>query len=110
MLLAASFAVINTAQYFSATLGVSLGLVGVLIVALGNCFPETYFAVISARKDENWMVLGDMMASVIVCATLVLGIVAVVAPFKIADFSPFFIARVFMLIACVFYVLFVCLL
>ncbi|MGA2418141.1 MAG: hypothetical protein ABSF55_02800 [Candidatus Staskawiczbacteria bacterium] len=106
-LLISSYAVIYTAQYFAATLNVSLALVGVLIVALGNCFPETYFAIISARKEENWMVLGDMMASVIVCATLVLGIVAFVAPFKINNFSPFFIARIFMVIACVFYLLFI---
>jgi cation:H+ antiporter len=106
-LLASSYAVIYTAQYFATTLNISLGLVAVLIVALGNCFPETYFAIISARKEENWMVLGDMMASVIVCATLVLGIVAVVAPFTIKDFSPFFIARIFMVIACIFYLIFI---
>ena len=58
-----------------------------------------------ARKEKNWMVLGDMMASVIVPATLVLGIVALVAPFQIKDFSPFLIARIFMLIACLFYLL-----
>lgn len=107
ILLAASYAVVYSAQYFAQTLNVSLGLVGVLIVALGNCFPETYFAIVSARKEENWMVLGDMMASVIVCATLVLGVVALVAPFKISDFSPFFIARIFMVIACVFYLIFI---
>ena len=107
VLLGASYTVIYTAQYFAQTFSVSLALVGVLVVALGNCFPETYFAIISARKEENWMVLGDMMASVIVCATLVLGIVAVVAPFHIKDFSPFFIARIFMVIACVFYLLFI---
>lgn len=106
-LLVASYAVIYTAQYFAATFNVSLALVGVLIVALGNCFPETYFAIISARKEENWMVLGDMMASVIVCATLVLGIVALFAPFQIRDFSPFVIARVFMVISCAFYLWFI---
>jgi cation:H+ antiporter len=106
-LLAASYAVVFTAQYFSTTLSIPLGLVGVLIVALGNCFPEIYFGVISAKKEENWMVLGDMMSSVIVCATLVLGIVALVAPFQIYDFSPFIIARIFMLIACVLYFVFI---
>jgi len=106
-LLASSYAVVGTAQYFATTLNVSLGLVGILIVALGNCFPEIYFGIISARREENWMVLGDMMASVIVCATLVLGIVAVVAPFKIKDFSPFLVARIFMVIACVFYLIFI---
>jgi cation:H+ antiporter len=107
VLLAASYAVIYSAQYFALTLNISLGLVGLLIVALGNCFPETYFAVISARKEENWIVLGDMMASVIVCGTLILGIIALVAPFVIEDFSPFFIARIFMVIACVFYLIFI---
>jgi cation:H+ antiporter len=91
VLLFASYAVIYTAQYFAKSLNVSLALVGILIVALGNCFPETYFAIISARKEENWMVLGDMMASVIVCGTLVLGIVALVAPFQIKDCIFYFI-------------------
>jgi len=106
-LLASSYAVIYSAQYFASTLNISLGLVAVLIVALGNCFPETYFAIISAKKEENWMVLGDMMAAVVVCATLVLVTVALVAPFKITDFSPFLVARVFMMIACVFYLVFI---
>jgi len=106
-LLIASYAVIDTAQYFAKTFSISLALVGILIVALGNCFPEIYFGIISIRKKENWMVLGDMMASVIVCATLVLGIVALVAPFQIKDFSPFVIARIFMVIACIFYLLFI---
>jgi cation:H+ antiporter len=106
-LLASSFAIIYSAQYFATSLNVSLGLVAVLIIALGNCFPEIYFAVISARKEKNWMVLGDMMASVIVSSTLVLGIVALIAPFKIIDFSPFFVARIFMVIVCVLYLLFI---
>ncbi len=105
VLLIASYVVIDMAQYFAKNLGISLALVGVLIIALGNCFPEIYFGIISARKEKNWMVLGDMMASVIVPATLVLGIVALVAPFQIKDFSPFLIARIFMLIACLFYLL-----
>lgn len=106
-LVASSYAVVYTAQYFAKSLNVSLALVGVLIVALGNCFPETYFAIISAKKAENWMVLGDMMAAVIVCATLVLGIVALIAPFKITYFSPFITARIFMVVACVLYLIFI---
>lgn len=106
-LLAASYAVIYSAQYFASALDISLGLVAVLIIALGNCFPEIYFGIISARKNENWMVLGDMMAAVIVCSTLVLGIIALIAPFKIIDFSPFIIARIFMVIACISYFVFI---
>jgi len=103
VLILASQVVINSAQYFATTLGVSLSLVGVLIVGLGNCFPETYFSIVSARKGEGYMVLGDLMGSVIVCATLVLGIVAIICPFTIVDFSPFLIARIFLILAVVFF-------
>jgi len=103
ILLLASYGVVDSAKYFSINFGVSLSLVGILIVGLGNCFPEIYFSIASAKKGEGWMVLGDLMGSVIICATLVLGIIALVAPFEITDFSPFLIARVFTIIAAVFF-------
>lgn len=107
LLLAASFAVVGSAQFFADKLGISLALVGVLILGLGNSFPEIYFSVISARKNENWLVLGDMMGSVIVCTTLVLGLVATILPFQIHDFSPFITARVFLIVAAVFSLIFI---
>jgi len=107
LLLVSSFIIIDTAQFFAKSFGASLALVGVLIVGLGNCFPEIYFSIISSRKNEGWMVLGDLMGSVIVCATLVLGIVAIITPFQIDDFSPFLIARLFLLLAASFYIFFI---
>ena len=107
LLLVSSFCVINSAQYFSVQLGISLSLVGILIVGLGNAFPEAYFSIISARRGENWMVLGDLMGSVIVCATLVLGIIAIISPFQINDLSPFFVTRVFTLIASLLFLVFI---
>jgi len=104
LLLGSSFVIIDTAQFFSKALGASLALIGILIVGMGNCFPEMYFSIISAKKGEGWMVLGNLMGSVIVCSTLVLGIVAVIAPFKAVDFSPFLIARAFTLVAVIFYI------
>lgn len=99
LLLVSSFIVVDTAQFFAKSLGVSLALVGVLIVGLGNSFPEAYFAIISAKRGEGWMILGDLMGSVIVCASLVLGLIALISPFRINDFSPFLIARAFTLLA-----------
>ncbi len=107
LLLAASQAVVISAQFFSDQLGISLALVGILIVGLGNTFPEMYFAAISARKEENWLVLGDLMGSIIICATLVLGIIALLFPFEITDFSPFVTARMFLVIAALFSLLFI---
>ena len=103
VLLLASYGVVDSAKYFSNNFGVSLSLVAILIVGFGNCFPEIYFSIVSAKKGEGWMVLGDLMGSVIICATLVLGIVALVAPFEIKDFSPFAVARAFTIIAALFF-------
>jgi len=103
LLLLTSFIVIETAKFFASSLQTSLALVAVLIVGLGNCFPEIYFSIVSARKGESWMILGNLMGSVIVCTTLVLGIVSLISPIKIEDFSPFLIARAFTLLAVAFY-------
>ncbi len=107
LLLLASRLVVDSAQVFQSRLGISLSMVGILIVGLGNCFPEIYFSIISARRGENWLILGDLMGCVIVAATMVLGIIALFFPFEIKDFSPFFIARVFTIIASLVFIIFI---
>ena len=107
LLLGCSYFIVNSARLFSTQLGLSLSLVGILIIGLGNCFPEIYFSIISARKGENWLILGDLMGAVIVCATLVLGIIALLFPFEIVDLSPFLITRIFTIIAALIFLLFI---
>jgi len=107
LLLITSYFIINSAQFFSVRFGISLSLVGILIVGLGNCFPEIYFSIISAKRGENWMILGDLMGSVIVCATLVLGIIALISPFEIRDLSPFLVTRIFTVLASLIFLVFI---
>ncbi len=107
LLLITSQVVVWSAQFFSDKLGISLALVGILIVGLGNAFPEGYFAVVSAREGKSALVLGDLMGSVIVSATLVLGIIGLFFPFTITDFSPFLIARIFLIVAALLSFLFI---
>ena len=47
-----------------------------------------------------------LMGSVITCATLVLGVVVLIHPIHITDFSPFLLARLFLVVAGVFFFLF----
>jgi len=53
------------------------------------------------------MILGDLMGSVIVPATLVLGIVALIQPIQISNVSAIAIARVFLIISALFFFFFV---
>lgn len=103
MLLIASEGIVRSAGAFSESLGISLPLVGILIVGLGNALPETYFAVISARRKNTFMILGDLMGSVIICSTLILGIVVLISPIEIHDLSHFAVARAFLIISALFF-------
>lgn len=105
LLLLASEGIVRSALVFSEALNITLPLVGILIVGLGNAFPETYFAIILARRKKTWMILGDLIGAVVISATLVLGIVALICPIEIIDFSPFAIARIFLIISAVFFLI-----
>jgi len=105
VLLLASEGMVRSAEAFADALSISIPLVGILIIGLGNALPETYFAIISVRKKQSEMILGNLMGAVIVCATLVLGTVALILPIEITDFSPFAIGRIFLIISALFFLI-----
>jgi len=106
-LLVAAEGIVRSAQFFANSFNLEIAVIGILIVGLGNAIPETCFAIASARKGQSWMILGNLMGSIIVPATLVLGIVALIHPIEIPDFSPFAIARFFLIISALFFFFFV---
>lgn len=103
MLILASQGIVKSAIFFAEYFQLPILMVGTLIVGLGNCLPELYFSIISARQGQYWLVLGELMGSVIVCTTLVLGIIVLLSPFSIDDLSPFWVARGFMILASLFF-------
>jgi cation:H+ antiporter len=102
LILSSKFLVSST-QEISLSLNIGLPLLGILIVGLGDTLPEIYFGIVSARKNQNWMILGDILGAIIFPATLILGIIAMLHPIVIADFSPFLIARVFLVISALYF-------
>lgn len=106
-LILASQVIVKSAIFFSKTLKVSLAIVGILIVGLGNSIPEIYFAIVAAKMGEGWMILGDLMGSVVAPATLILGLVALLSPFEITNFSAFFLSRFFLLISAILFLVFI---
>ncbi|MFA5715602.1 MAG: hypothetical protein WC998_07675 [Candidatus Paceibacterota bacterium] len=103
----ASEGIVRSAKYFADTFNWPIVLIGIFIVGLCNCAPEIFFAISAARKQMEWMVLGDLMGTIVAPATLVLGIVALIKPIEINDFSPFGIARIFLFIAIFFFFFFI---
>ena len=103
LLLVAAEGIVRSASFFAQNWNLSLPLIGILIVGLGNALPEIHFAVISAKKGETGMILGNLMGSIMVPATLVLGIVALICPIEIINFSSFAVARFFLILSALFF-------
>ncbi|MCH8987088.1 sodium:calcium antiporter [Patescibacteria group bacterium] len=107
LLLVAASGVVRSAMFFAQEFNIPIVLIGILFLGLGNALPEIYFTVASARKGKNLMILGQLMGSVIVLSTLVLGTVAIIHPIVIEDFSPFQVARFFLIISALFFLIFI---
>lgn len=106
LLLLAAEGIVFSVQSSAEEMGLSIALIGMLVVALGNCLPEIYFACASARKGQTEMILGNLMGSIITPTALVLGVVALICPIEIVDISTFTVARIFLVISALFFFLF----
>lgn len=106
LLLAGGEGVVKSAIFFSQSMNLPLGLIGMFVVAIGTCMPETFFCLHAARKGQDWMILGNIMGNVVITATLVLGTVSLIRPIYIGNISYFTIARLFLLVAAVFFFVF----
>lgn len=101
LLVAGADGVVWSASNFAQAFEIPLAVVGIVLVGLGNALPEIYFAISSARQGKTEMILGDLMGSVMVPATLVLGLVVLIRPIEGIDLSPFTIGRFFLVLSAV---------
>ncbi len=99
--------IVKSASFFSHYLNSSLAIIGILVVGLGDSIPETIFSFQAARRGRDWLMLGDLMGGVVITATLVLAIVALISPIKITSFSSIAISRFFLIIAALFFLVFI---
>lgn len=80
LLLASSEALVEAASAIAATLGVSTGLIGLTIVALGTSLPELALSVTCALKDEDELAIGNIVGSNIMNLLVVLPFPGLIAP------------------------------
>lgn len=101
--------IIRSSRAFSEAFDIPVLFIGILVVGMGNALPEIFFGIQSARKGDDWMVLGGLMGAVISTSSLVLGIIALLHPIHIDNigFSLLSVARFFLIISAVFFLLFI---
>lgn len=81
-------------------------LIGLILVALGTCLPELAFSIKSLRQGHDDLALGDLLGNVIIDATLMIGIVALISPIQI-NFLLIFLIGIFMLLTLFFVMSFI---
>ncbi len=99
ILLLGAKGIVDSSISFSDNFSIPLGIIGVLVVSVGNCLPETFFSIQAAKSKQEWMILGNLMGGVVVCTTLVIGITAMIHPINIDGLSTFVLARIFLVMA-----------
>ena len=101
LLTGAAYYTVIYAEEIAGGLGVAPALIGLLVVALGTTLPELLFSVRAAQNSHSALALGDIWGTVIVDATLILGLVALIHPFS---FNPrlVILTGFFMLLAGIF--------
>ena len=104
LLMLGGYGIVESAIQFSSHFGLSIGIIGLIVVALANAAPEIFFAIQAAKRGQEWMVLGDLLGGIITCSTLVLGIVAIISPIIVEAISFSVISRVFLILICLFFI------
>lgn len=85
--------------------GVPLILIGIAFLAIGTSLPELVFEIKAVIAKREGMALGDLLGSVVTNSALVLGLVGLIHPIAIADFSLFIVAAAFLIVALVLFTL-----
>lgn len=80
--------VVDNSIIVASNLGLSERFIGMTIVAVGTALPEIITGIISARKDEIDLLLGNVTGSNIINLCLLIGLGAVINPLTfVSDFN-----------------------
>jgi len=92
-LLILCLAFLIASAYFTVDFGVLLAnelqipavLIALTLVSIGTCMPELVFSLKAVRSGHDGLALGDLLGTVIIDATIIIGILALISPF---NFNP----------------------
>jgi cation:H+ antiporter len=81
-LIGAAYATVVLSERIAGILNIPEVLIGLSLITLGTTLPELSFAVNASRTKKSELILGDVLGIVITDATVVLGLMALIAPYS----------------------------
>ncbi len=82
ILLVGSHFTVTSAISLAGFLEISPILIGMLVVGVGTTMPELFFSIKCVKAKDDSLAIGDLLGTVLADATVVVGILALVAPFS----------------------------
>jgi len=98
--------IVQIATNIASSLSLPVFIVGLILLSLGTTLPEMVVSFRSLRAKSDGIFLGNILGSVIINSTLIIGIVAVIDPITIADTSEYLIPSAIFLAAAVLFWIF----
>ncbi|MEF8847348.1 MAG: hypothetical protein V5A57_02900, partial [Candidatus Paceibacterota bacterium] len=95
IILVAAHGIVLSATSLVAFSPFSIASVGILIVALGTGLPELIFGLQAVNLDQQEMIMGGIMGSVVSNSTLVLGTTVLIHPLRVVNYHPYLIGIAF---------------
>lgn len=96
--------VVRLAVGLAVFLNIQILLIGLILVAIGTTLPELIFEMEAIKKRQPEMVLGNLLGSIVTHSCLVLGVVALITPIRIAGLVEYLLATMaFVVIFGIFY-------
>jgi cation:H+ antiporter len=89
--------IVKSVLFFGEKFQIPNILTGILLLSLGNNLPELFFLIEAARKNQDWVIMGDLVGGIIVTSTLVLGTVSLISPISISNSSFAFVVGIFLI-------------
>jgi len=95
-LLTSSYIIVLMSKLLAMELNISLFLVGLFLIAIGTSLPELIFGIQAAQGKHKDMIFGNILGSIAVNSTAVLGITAIICPITINDIGLLITTAIFM--------------
>lgn len=105
-LLASAWGITKLAINIASSLNMPLFLIGLLGVALGTSLPELSFAlysVVNKKRRKHNLHLGNLLGSVAVNASLILGVTALISPIRVDRSSGLWSSIIFTILTIAFF-------
>ncbi|MFC1700624.1 sodium:calcium antiporter [Patescibacteria group bacterium] len=83
LLLVASWGLVESSSLIAIEAGFSLAIIGLILIAIGTTLPEVSFGIRSVLLKHEKMTVGNFLGSVAFNSLVVLGLTAVICPFKV---------------------------